>query len=74
LILTANNSIVEVSGVVQLDNQSWNSPAYIAGGTKIYSSSTIGPGRTGVYVTNNQVQTPDELISRSKAVLLSILL
>jgi hypothetical protein len=74
LILTANNSIVEVTGVVQLDNQSWNSPAYIAGGTKIYSSSTIGPGSTGVYVTNSTVQTQDELISRRKAVLLSILL
>jgi hypothetical protein len=74
LVLTASNSIVEISGVLELDNQTWNSPAYAAGATKLYASSTIGPGRTGVYVTNNQVQTPDELISRSKAVLLSILL
>jgi hypothetical protein len=42
--------------------------------TKIYSSGTIGPGRTGVYVTNSTVTTPDELISRNRAVLLSILL
>jgi len=74
LVLTASNGIVEVSGVLELDNQTWNTPTYVAGATKLYASSTIGPGRTGVYVTNNQVQTPDELISRSKAVLLSILL
>jgi len=74
LVLTASNSIVEVGGVVQLDNQTWNSPAYTASGTKIYSSTTVGPGSTGVYITNSTVQTQDELISRRKAVLLSILL
>jgi len=40
----------------------------------MYSSSVFGPGRTGVYFTNNTITTPDELISRNRAVLLSILL
>jgi hypothetical protein len=42
--------------------------------TKMYSSASIGPGRTGLYVANSTITTPDELISRNRAVLLSILL
>jgi hypothetical protein len=72
LILASTTGFVEVSGVLQLDDQT--APSYSANMTKLYSSATIGPGRTGVYVTNNTVQTPDELISRNRAVLLSILL
>ena len=72
LTLTSGSGEVEVNAVLDLDNQS--TPTYTAGKTKLYSSATIGPGRTGVYVTNSTVQTPDELISRSRAVLLSILL
>jgi hypothetical protein len=72
LILTSTTGLVEISGVVQLNNQT--APTYSANMTKMYSSATPGPGRTGVYVTNSTVQTPDELISRNRAVLLSILL
>jgi hypothetical protein len=72
LTLTSGSGEVEVNAVLDLDNQA--APTYASGKTKLYSSSTIGPGRTGVYVTNSTVQTPDELISRSRAVLLSILL
>ena len=72
LTLTSGSGEVEVSAVLDLDNQS--APAYSTGKTKLYSSGTVGPGRTGVYVTNSTVQTPDELISRNRAVLLSILL
>ena len=72
LTLTSNSGEVEINAVLDLDNQT--APTYASGKTKLYSSSTIGPGRTGVYVTNSTVQTPDELISRSRAVLLSILL
>jgi hypothetical protein len=74
LVLTASNSNVEIAGVLNLDDQTWNTPTFSAGLTKMYSSSTVGPGNTGVYVTNNTAQTPDELISRNRAVLLSILL
>jgi len=72
LILSANTGNVQVNAVLDLNNQS--TPTYTSGKTKIYSSSTIGPGRTGVYITNSTVQTPDELISRQRATLLSILL
>lgn len=71
LILSSTTGFVEINAVLQLDNQT--APTYSADMTKLYSS-TAGPGRTGVYVTNSTVQTPDELISRNRAVLLSILL
>jgi hypothetical protein len=72
LILSSTTGLVEVSAVLQLDDQA--APTYSAGMTKLYSSATIGPGRTGVYITNSTAQTPEELISRNRAVLLSILL
>jgi hypothetical protein len=73
LTLSATSNVVEISAVAQLDNQT-TALSYVSGATKLYSSATIGPGNTGVYVTNSTVQTPDELISRKRAVLLSILL
>jgi hypothetical protein len=73
LILTATNNNVQVSAVLNLDDQI-STPASVSGRTKMYSSSVFGPGRTGVYFTNNTITTPDELISRNRAVLLSILL
>jgi hypothetical protein len=73
LILTATNNNVQVSAVLNLDDQI-SIPANTSGKTKLYSSATIGPGRSGVYFTNNTVTTADELISRNRAVLLSILL
>ena len=73
LILTSTNSVVEVAGYMNLDDQT-GSQSFSAGITKIWSSPTVGPGKTGVYITNNSNQLPDELISRNRAVLLSILL
>lgn len=73
LIITANNGHVEVNAFLNLDNQS-STPPYVNTATRLYSTSTAGPGKTGVYITNNSNQTPDELISRNRAVLLSILL
>ena len=72
LILTSTNGVVEVNAVMTLDDQT--APTYASGKSKVYSSATAGPGRTGIYFTNNTSQTPDELISRNRAVLLSILL
>lgn len=72
LILTASTGAIEVNAVLNLDNQS--TPTYEANKSKLYSSSTIGPGNTGVYITNSTLQTPDELISRRRAVVMSILL
>lgn len=73
LIITANNGYVEINAVTQLDNVS-TSVTYNSTGTQIYSSSTVGPAKTGIYFTNASNQTSDELISRNRAVLLSILL
>jgi len=73
LILTATNNNVEVSAVLNIDDQI-SAPISTVGKTKLYSSATIGPGRSGVYFTNNTITTADELISRNRAVLLSILL
>jgi hypothetical protein len=75
LVLTAANGNVAVHGVLNLDDQTWNAPQYVSGTTKVYSSSTVGPGGSGTYFINNQAShTPDELISRTRAVALSILL
>ena len=71
LVLTATNNNVEVNAVLNIDNQSV-APSYIAGKTKIYSQTAFGPGNTGVYIAN--ATASDELISRRRAVLLSILL
>jgi hypothetical protein len=73
LILTSTNGTVEIAGYMNLDDQ-LGAPSYSAGITKMWSSATVGPGKTGVYFTNNSNQLPDELISRNRAVLLSILL
>jgi hypothetical protein len=73
LILTATNNNVEVNAVLNIDDQI-TTPTSTVGKTKMYSSATIGPGRSGVYFTNNTITTADELISRNRAVLLSILL
>ena len=37
LTLTSQSGNVEVSAVLNLDNQTWNTPTYTAGKTKIYS-------------------------------------
>jgi hypothetical protein len=73
LVLTATTNNVEVSAVLNMNDQI-TTPTSTAGKTKVYSSATIGPGRSGVYFTNNTITTADELISRNRAVLLSILL
>ena len=73
LVLTATNNNVEVSAVLNIADQI-TTPTSTVGKTKLYSSATIGPGRSGVYFTNNTITTADELISRNRAVLLSILL
>jgi hypothetical protein len=74
LKLSANTGKVEIVGVLTLDDQGAQ-PSVVSGTTNIYSSATIGPGKSGIYFNNNNAsQTPDELVSRSRAVALSILL
>lgn len=75
LKLTATNNGVEVGAVLSLDNIETLSGSYdvsvVSGSTKIYASATAGPGKTGVYFANST--TTDELISKNRAVLYSIL-
>ena len=75
LILTAPTShTVELNAVMQLDDTG-TSPTAVSGATKIYTASsntTPGVGKTGIFFTNQG--NSDELISKNRAVLLSILL
>jgi len=71
LVLTAINNNVKVDAVLNLTDQSLN-PAIVSGVTKLYSTSTVGPGKSGLFFKN--VNTSDELVSKNRAVLLSILL
>jgi hypothetical protein len=71
LKLTATNNNVEINAILNLDDQS-STPSPISGTSKIYSSATAGTGKTGLFFTN--VNNTDELISKNRAVLFSILL
>ena len=78
LVLTATNNNVEIDAMFNLSNQVID-PAAVAGKTKLYTKSSEGAGRTGIYFTNNtaygaNAYNNDELVSKNRAVLLSILL
>jgi len=76
LVLKSYNNHVEISSVLDLDDQP-DTPAIpaISGATRLYSKSTAGVGKSALYFTNTgAAQSTDELISRRKAVVLSILL
>ena len=79
LILTATNNTVEVNAILQLDNQTSDITVPVATATQIYTKAAEGPGRTGIYFTNDTAHgatayNNDELVSKNRAVLLSILL
>jgi hypothetical protein len=74
LTSTAANNIVEIDAVLQL-NDTGLGPTAITGSTKIYtqdSDTTPAPGKTGIYFTS--LGNSDELVSKNRAVLFSILL
>jgi hypothetical protein len=72
LVISATNNNVEINSVLNLNNQG-SDPSAIAGKTKLYTKSSEGAGRTGIYFVNN-TPNADELVSKNRAVLLSILL
>lgn len=80
LILTATTTnTVEVNAVLQLNNQASDITVPVATATQVYTKSAEGPGRTGIYFTNDtaygaNAYNNDELVSKNRAVLLSILL
>ena len=61
---------VSIDGTLQLQDRV--DPTSTGGASRIYSKSSSGPGKTGIYFTNNTAT--DELVSKNRAVLLSILL
>jgi hypothetical protein len=70
LVLTAATNHVRIDSVLDLDDQTID-PAATGGVSRIYSKSTGGPGKTGLFFTNNT--TTDELVSKNRALLFSML-
>jgi hypothetical protein len=70
LRLTSVNNNVEIDAVLNLNDQI-STPAATGGTSRIFSKSSAGPGKSGVFFANN-IAT-DELVSKNRAVLLSIL-
>jgi hypothetical protein len=78
LILGATNNNVEIAGTLNLNYQA-DQLAPSGNANKVYSKATEGPGRTGIYFTSSNAYgatayNNDELVSKNRAVLLSILL
>jgi hypothetical protein len=81
LILQSDANLVEINAILTLNDQTPNNTietTSIPNKTKIYSKDTEGPGRTGIYFTNNNtygsnLYNNDELVSKNRAVLLSML-
>lgn len=76
LVLTAGNLNVEIDGVLNLQDQ-LSDPTQVSGYTKMYSKSNLTglaqtPGRTGIFF-RNAVNNQDELVSKNRALLFSIL-
>jgi hypothetical protein len=65
--------------LLQLNNQAGDITVAVATATQIYTKAAEGPGRSGIYFTNDTAYgaaayNNDELVSKNRAVLLSILL
>ena len=76
LQLTSSTNNVEIDAVLNLQDQAID-PTEISGFTKIYSKSQLTnladtPGRTGIFF-RNAVNSQDELVSKNRALLFSIL-
>lgn len=70
LILGANNGNVAVAATLTLNNQTL--PTYTSGGTKVYSNSSPGPGKSGIFFVNS-TNYADELVAKNRALLLSMI-
>jgi len=76
LVLRSNNNHVEISSVLDLDYQPNTAVvSAVSGVTRLYSKANPGPGKSGLFFTNTNAAVPaDEIMSRRRAVVLSILL
>ena len=78
LVLLANNNNVEINSFLNLSNQA-TFPVLSATKTHLFSNTAnIGAGKTGLFFKNTSttgmINNVDELVSKNRAVLLSILL
>jgi hypothetical protein len=74
LVLTANNTHVEIDGILNLDDMT--APTATGGTSRIYSTSNTAATdfelyNSGVFVANSRIQ--DELVVKNRALLLSML-
>lgn len=75
LVLTANSNNVEISSILNFDDQTPENIAtygYTVGGkTKLCSMAVAGAGKTGLFFTN--LTATDELVAKNRALLFSML-
>jgi hypothetical protein len=74
LVLTANNTHVEINGILNLDDKT--APSATGGTSRIYSRSGTAVTdfelyNSGVFITNSRTQ--DEIVVKNRALLLSML-
>lgn len=81
LVITAAAD-VEVDAILTLDNQDGATPVVSATATKLYTNSTAGAGKTGIYFMNKRSGEPgqtinetvsDELVAKNRALLFSMI-
>ena len=70
LILTATNNNIEFNAVLNLDDQV-ATPTIVGGKTRLYSTATPGPGKSGLFFNN--LTTSDELVAKNRALLFSMI-
>ena len=70
LRLYAANSHIEIDGVLNLKNQT-SEPLGTGGTNRVYSQSTMGSGKSGLFFVNSTLR--DELVAKNRALLFSML-
>ena len=70
LRLYATNSHIEIDGVLNLKNQT-SEPLGTGGTNRVYSQSTMGSGKSGLFFVNSTLR--DELVAKNRALLFSML-
>lgn len=70
MILTSASNVVTVNSVLGITNQG-SAPSAIANQNTLYSSASMGPGKSGVFFTNTSYG--DELIAKNRSLLFSML-
>ena len=71
LTLTSASNKINIDAVLSLQNQSVT-PGAVSGFNQLYTRTTEGAGRTGIFFVNN-TPNADELVSKNRSLLFSIL-